>query len=70
MGFEQHLQRLEAIAEQLDGDSLPLDDALKLFEEGIQLLRTASDELNRVESRVAQLVEEADGAVSMQDLDA
>ena len=69
MAFEEHLQRLESIVAQLDGDTLELDTALKLFEDGIALLRQASDELTAADARVKLLVEDADGAVSTRDLD-
>jgi len=42
MTFEQTLSRLEQIAASLDRDDLPLEEALKLFEEGITRLREAS----------------------------
>ena len=41
MTFEQSLARLEQIAGALDRDDLPLEDALKLFEEGITRLHDA-----------------------------
>ena len=42
MSFEKNLARLEAIVAQLEGDRLDLDASLKLFEEGVELLRLAS----------------------------
>ena len=57
MSFESNLNRLEQIVSQLDGDRLDLNASLKLFEEGIELLRKASLELNETESKVKELVE-------------
>jgi exodeoxyribonuclease VII small subunit len=65
--FEEDLARLEAIARQLEGDQLPLDDAMKLFEEGVARLRTAAAALTVAEGRVQQLVEDAAGALSVED---
>lgn len=62
MTFEERLARLEEIAAQLEGDDLELARALELFEEGINHLRGAAEELARAESRVQQLVERADGS--------
>lgn len=68
MSYESQLHRLEEIVGELDGDGLPLDDALRLFEEGIELLRAASDELTRAEGRVQLLVERAEGVFETRDL--
>jgi exodeoxyribonuclease VII small subunit len=61
MTFEQTLERLEAIAAQLERDDLPLEQALKLFEEGIARLREASTALADAEGKVRTLIEQADG---------
>ena len=61
--FEQHLDRLEEIAAQLDRSDVPLDKALALFEEGIKRLREASDTLATAEGRLKELVERADGTL-------
>ena len=61
MTFEQTLERLEAIAAQLERDDLPLEQALKLFEEGIARLREASSALADAEGTVRTLIEQADG---------
>ncbi len=66
MTFEEDLARLEAIARQLEGDQLPLDDAMRLFEEGVARLRTAAAALTVAEGRVQQLVEDASGALSVE----
>ncbi len=67
MSFEEDLARLDAIARALEGDRLSLDEALKLFEEGIARLRTAATALEAAEGRVQQLVEQADGTLSVKD---
>ncbi|HZK78111.1 MAG TPA: exodeoxyribonuclease VII small subunit [Gemmatimonadaceae bacterium] len=67
MSFEANLTRLEQIVSQLDGDRLDLNASLKLFEEGIELLRKASLELNETESKVKELVERADGVLELRD---
>jgi len=65
--FEQRLARLEEIAEELDGDHLELSRALELFEEGIENLRSASEDVARAEARVQRLVERADGSFEVDD---
>jgi exodeoxyribonuclease VII small subunit len=61
MSFEQRLKRLEEIVHELESDELMLEKALELFEEGVTCLRSASDDLGKVEARVRRLVERADG---------
>jgi exodeoxyribonuclease VII small subunit len=68
MSFESNLARLEDIVAQLEGDRLDLNAALGLFEEGIELLRLASSELNETETRVKELIERADGVLELRDL--
>lgn len=65
MSFEADLKRLDAIARALESDNLPLDEALKLFEEGVERLRSASLALEAAEGRVRQLVEKADGTIGL-----
>lgn len=65
--FEQRLARLEEIAAELDGDHLELSRALELFEEGIENLRAASEDVARAEARVQRLVERADGSFDLDD---
>jgi len=70
MSFEKNLARLEKIVAQLEGDRIELDASLKLFEEGIELLRLASSELNETEAKVKELVERADGVLELRDFSA
>lgn len=70
MSYEEQLRRLDEIVIDLEGDGLPLDNALRLFEEGIELLRVASEELTRAEGRVQLLVERAEGVFETRDMDA
>lgn len=67
--YESRLERLESIVAELEGDGIPLDRALALFEEGIELLRSASDELTQAEGRVALLIERAEGLFETRDVD-
>ncbi len=61
MSFEKNLARLEQIASSLDRDDLSLAESLKLFEEGIGLLKSASAEVAKAEGQVRTLVEKAEG---------
>jgi exodeoxyribonuclease VII small subunit len=68
VSFEDDVDRLEAIAAELERDGIPLDRALVLFEEGVKRLRRASAELGRAQAHVALLVEQFDGAFVLRPL--
>jgi exodeoxyribonuclease VII small subunit len=61
MTFEQQVARLEAIVAQLNDSKLDLAQALGLFDEGVGLLRSAHEELAKVEGTVSRLTESEDG---------
>jgi exodeoxyribonuclease VII small subunit len=52
---------LEKIVRDLEEGELPLDDALKLFEEGVRLSRLCSAKLDEAEKRIEILMKGADG---------
>ncbi|MCW9027886.1 MAG: exodeoxyribonuclease VII small subunit [Kangiella sp.] len=55
--FENQLQELESIVEQLEGGELPLDDALKVFEKGVKLSRQCQQLLAEAEQKVTILMD-------------
>jgi exodeoxyribonuclease VII small subunit len=57
-GFEQRLSRLERLAEKLKEGSIPLEEAVALFEEGMKLSKSLEKDLSRVERRVEILTRE------------
>jgi exodeoxyribonuclease VII small subunit len=64
------LARLEEIVRRLEADDVELDAALALFEEGVARLRAARERLAAADLKVQTVLEEADGELRMQDLDA
>ena len=58
--FEERLERLEALGEKIKKTDIPLDEALKAFEEGIRLARSLEKELESIENRIEILVNSAD----------
>ncbi|HLB09304.1 MAG TPA: exodeoxyribonuclease VII small subunit [Gemmatimonadaceae bacterium] len=69
MSYESDLARIEDIVGELERSEIPLDDALRLFEEGIQRLRTASAALVQAEARVRKLIEDTDGGFTLADFE-
>ena len=68
MSFDSDLARLEAIVAELEHNDVPLDRALKLFEEGVARLRSASGQLSQAEAQVQQLLEQPDGTFRLDPL--
>ncbi|HOC59087.1 MAG TPA: exodeoxyribonuclease VII small subunit [Smithellaceae bacterium] len=56
--FEDALDKLEQIVREMEAGNLPLDSALKSFEEGIRLIRFCSAKLDEAERRVELLLED------------
>ncbi|HEX5034122.1 MAG TPA: exodeoxyribonuclease VII small subunit [bacterium] len=58
--FEACLGKLEEIVEKLEEPDLPLDQSLKLFEEGVKQARSCESRLREAEGKVEKLIEEND----------
>ncbi len=61
--FERSLARLEEVVRRLENANLSLDEAMKLFEEGVELSRDCQKQLEQAEGRVEVLLKKADGKV-------
>jgi exodeoxyribonuclease VII small subunit len=61
--FEEALGQLETVVARLEGGDLPLEEALRAFEEGIRLARTCAARLEDAERRVRLLTRAPDGTV-------
>jgi exodeoxyribonuclease VII small subunit len=59
--FEQAFQQLETIVRRLEGEELPLDESLQLFEEGIRLSRFCHQRLEEVEKKIELILADAKG---------
>ena len=68
--FERSLARLEEVVRRLESPQLSLDDAMKLFEEGVALSRECQKQLEEAEGRVEILLKKADGKLAAEPFDA
>jgi exodeoxyribonuclease VII small subunit len=59
--FERSMKRLEEVVKRLEIPDLSLDDAMKLFEEGMKLSQECQKQLAEAEGRVEILLKKADG---------
>ena len=59
--FEKAFQNLEKIVQRLEGEELPLDESLQLFEQGIRLSRFCHQRLEEVEKKIELILADAKG---------
>jgi exodeoxyribonuclease VII small subunit len=67
VSFESAMERLEEILHTLENGNVDLDASLKLYEEGIALVRACSNQLEKAEQRVKILQTQSDGSVVLED---
>ncbi|TNE85073.1 MAG: exodeoxyribonuclease VII small subunit [Deltaproteobacteria bacterium] len=60
-GFEASLSALEERVRKLESAEIPLEEALSLFEEGVELARSCHEQLEAAEQRVAALTRGSSG---------
>ena len=62
--FEQAMKQLEKIVQDLESGDMPLEKAIKTFEEGIQLSKFCSEKLDETEKRITVLMQNSNGNIS------
>ena len=67
--FETNLAKLEEIVSKLENQDVPLDEALKLFQEGVALNKSCAEKLQQVEKEVKKVVEKCDGSYTLEDFE-
>ena len=64
--FEQSMKQLEQIVQELEDGDLPLEKALKKFEEGMKLTKLCSEKLDETEKKVSVLLKNSEGRLAEQ----
>ena len=71
MSFEKNLKRLELIAESLKDANVPLEEAMKLYEEGVKISSRLENELDSFERKIEILTnrpdESGNGTTTLED---
>ncbi len=62
--FEENMQRLEQIVRAMEHGDVPLEESLKLFQEGTKLVESCGKLLDEAELQVRKIVVSADGSPS------
>ena len=70
ISFEESMDRLEQIVKLLEKGDTPLEEAMKLFEEGTALAKKCAARLDAAEKKIVRLVRGADGEAAEEDFDA
>ncbi len=61
MSFEKAFEELEKAVDELESGGIPLDDALKKYEEGIKLARLCQARLDKAKAKIEILMKEKNG---------
>jgi exodeoxyribonuclease VII small subunit len=69
LNLEKSLEQLETLIDELESGDLPLDTAMKKFEEGIKLTRSCQTALKEAEQRVEILLKSAGGDETLENFD-
>jgi exodeoxyribonuclease VII small subunit len=59
--FEESMQRLEQIVRAMEQGDVPLEESLKLFQEGTQLVRSCNQLLDEAQLQVTKIMTAPDG---------
>jgi len=62
--FEQSMKELEKIVEELESGELPLEKAIKKFEDGVKLSNFCSKTLDETESKITMLIRNPEGGIT------
>ncbi len=60
--FEENVKQLETIVAQLERGDLPLEDSIRLFEDGMRLSSACKTQLEAAEGKVQILIKQRDGS--------
>ena len=69
ISFEAAMERLEQIVRTMERGDAQLDDSLKLFQEGTELVRACSKMLEEAELQIKKVMTAPDGSPVLEDFD-
>ena len=70
MKLEDAMRRLDQVVKELDGENADLDKALKLYEEGVRLVRICNAKLDEADRKIKILKLSSDGELIEKDFEA
>ncbi len=69
MKINEALTKLEGVTKQLEKDDLPLEEALRLFEQGIALAAKTKTDLDQAKLRINKVIESTEGVFVLEKFD-
>ena len=66
--FEANMQRLEQIVRAMERGDVPLDESLKLFQEGTELVKNCAKMLDEAQLQVQKVMTAPDGTPVLEDM--
>ena len=67
MDFEESLKKLEQIVSKMESGSIPLEKALSMYEEGIEISQLCLKELDKAELKLKKLTKKLDNSFEVED---
>jgi exodeoxyribonuclease VII small subunit len=67
--LERSLRRLEEIVESLEGGTIPLDEAVNLYEEGVHISKECAEKLKTAELKIKKLSKSIEGQLTLNESD-
>lgn len=66
MSFEQSMKRLEEIVEKIDQGDIPLEEVMKMYEEGVELSKKCLEHLHQAELTLKRLGRDLNGNLKLE----
>ena len=67
--FEKAFGRLEEILQKMNSGEVPLDDAIKLYEEADKLIKQCQTRLTAAEQKIEKLVKDREGNIHTEEFE-
>ena len=68
VSYDETFNKLEKIVDKMSDGDIPLEESLKLFEEGMRLISNCKETLNNAELKVKKLISDSDNNFSIKDI--
>jgi len=68
ISFEEKLKKLENIVKTLEDENTPLEDAIKFFEEGVEISKELNEKLIEVKGKIELIKKDAENKIKLEEL--
>lgn len=67
--FEIKLKKLEEIVLKLENEETPIDEAIKLFEEGVNISKELNEKLLEIKGKIEIIKKDAEGKIRLEEIE-